>query len=400
MKFIFYNPSKVIGGAEYLFYRLYVSLKGIGAECGVVDYKDGAFLKLGGSSNDLIAIDSVYDKCIVECDYFVLPPNLSYEALYSVMLNDDSKVVFWSIHPLNCVPTLPFSFYKKLAVDGALKRCLDFAFLRKQRDFAKRLFSMASESKSIFFMDLENHTVAAKFIGRHLNNILLPIPAPEISSAVKVRSIRNLPSDEYIFYWVGRLVDFKVGSLNRLILDLDEWCLSARKKVSLFIVGSGDHSSSVIEPRHLKMVKLGHIENDKLHCLINNNADAVFGMGTSILESAALGVASFIVMPTYQHIGDAESYILLPETRGYTLGSFADKGDTLCFKQLELEDLLRNNEFGEACADYVKNNHDLDVVRDKLVALSESSALRYADASRRCRKFFLTRFIYSFFVGR
>lgn len=400
MEFVFYNPSKIIGGAEYLFYRLYVCMKKVGIECKIVDYKDGIFLSLGVAANDLITMDSIYDRLIIECDYFVLPPNFSYDALYSVVLNPNAKIIFWSLHPLNCVPSLPFPFYKRLSTNSNFRRLLDFIFLRKQKIFAKRLFGMASQAKSMFFMDFENYATASKFIGGDLKKIFLSIPAPDINLTLKERPAIIKNSNEYVFFWIGRLVDFKVGSLNRLILDLDQWCLLTGNKVTLFIVGDGKLSSSVLESHEVNIVKLGHVENGELHCLIKESANAVFGMGTSILESAALGVASFIVMPTYKSVGNILSYVPLPNTKNYNLGSFSDESDLLSFQQLEIESLLRDDAYSKACSNYVLINHGLDAVLKSLLHLSENSNLRYVDIEKDFREFFIARFLYSFVVRR
>jgi hypothetical protein len=400
MKFVLYNPSRVIGGAEYLFYRLYKSLRLHGVDCRVVDYEDGAFLTLGGKLEDLIVIDSVYEKRIIECDCFLLPPNFSYDALYSITLNAYSKIIFWSIHPLNCVPSLPISYYKRLPANSLFKRFLDFIFLRGQELFAKRLFTEASAKKAIFFMDCENHITAARFVGPHLNNILLPIPVPEITRWCDVRSAQKNAGEEYNIFWIGRLVDFKVGALNRLIVDLGEWSVLEGRNVSIFIVGSGDKSSSVIESRHVKLVKLGHVENSKLHDLIIDKADAVFGMGTSILESGALGIPSFIVMPTYSEVGHVRSYVPLPDTKNYNLGSFSSEAEAVSFQQLNLEALLQSDRFGKACADYVVSNHGLDYVRNQIVLLGGQSNLFYFEIEKSFKKFFVIRWLYSFLKGR
>ncbi|MFM5135618.1 MULTISPECIES: glycosyltransferase [Aeromonas] len=396
MKFVFYNPSRIVGGAEHLFFRLYSFYKNQGYDCKVVDYFDGAFFNLGVPPEDLISIGSIRQAFQVECDFFILPPNMAYEALYNVRMKDSVRIIFWSIHPYNCIPILPFAFYKRLDVSSLLKRVLDFSVLRKQIYYARALFKDASEKNALVFMDGENYSYAQSFIKLSVGKKLLPIPSPVISY-LKVAP-EGAPSS-LNFFWVGRLVDFKIGALNRLIRDLDTWCQVQQVPVTLHVVGSGELEGHLLSATHFKIEKHGYLDNQTLHSKLATMADAVFSMGTSVLESAAIGVPSFIVMPTYETVGNEYSYMPLPETQNFDLGSFSVIEGARRFEELTMGKYFEGA-YGATCRTYVLEHHDLAQIAAQLLVIAQDSSFFFSDVRPAYRKRFFSRFVFSVLKGK
>ncbi|AZF41740.1 hypothetical protein C4J87_1567 [Pseudomonas sp. R1-43-08] len=300
-------------------------------------------------------------------------------------------MVFWSIHPYNCIPILPFAFYKKLDTSSFLKKIIDIALLTVQVKYARALFKLASAKNALFFMDRENYIFGQRFIGGEVAEHFLPIPSPVISN-VKVNSDEK--RELLNFFWVGRLVDFKIGALNRVIRDLDAWSQRRGVDLVLHIVGSGDSEEKMLAPEHCKIKKYGYVNNTTLHKLLATTADAVFSMGTSILESGAIGVPSFIVMPTYQAVGAERSYMPLSETINFDLGAFSASEGLKDFGELVAGGYMGST-YGETCKTYVLQHHDLDRVAAQLVAMAQNSNLRFSEISSSYRKFFISRYIFS-----
>lgn len=399
MKIAFYNPSRIIGGAEILFYRLQSELKSRGMHSQIIDYSNGAFIKLGGSSEDLVSISSVLESCTVDCDAIFIPPNFSYEALSNLKLKSDTKILFWSIHPLNCIPILPFRFYKELKPDSKIKRFIDLVFLRDQIIFAKSLFSMAAKKNALLFMDKENYSTANQFLQGNAKMAFLPIPVPfEVKPHNFEKKVK--PENSFEVFWIGRLVDFKIGSLNRLIQDLDAWSSSSQTKIVLHIVGGGKEEHLLIEPKKIAMVKHGQITNQALQNLLIERADAAFAMGTSVLEAAAHGIPSFIIAPTYLRVGDPESYTPLPQTQNFDLGGFEKNPQSKSFDKIQLRESIHSIEFKNSCKDYVESNHSLKKVVDALISLEKNSTLFYSDIEHQFKRDFLTRRFYSLITGK
>lgn len=396
MKIVFYNPSRIIGGAEHLFFRLYKLYLERGYECKVVDYSDGAFSKLGVPPEAIVAIGSVRQTFKVDCDFFILPPNFSYEALYALDANESARIFFWSIHPYNCIPTLPFSAYKKLGELSLLKRVIDFFVLGKQISYAKSLFRTASEKKSLVFMDGENYSYARRFLNYPVSRSFLPVPVPPISelasSNARHGAVRN-------FFWVGRLVDFKIGALNRLIHDLDTWSQSQPAPLTLHVVGSGEAEKQMRPATHLEVKKHGYLDNQSLHRMLASSADAVFSMGTSALEGAAIGLPSFIVMPTYQAMGDANSYMPLSETKNFDLGSFSAIEGLLGFNDLVAGNYF-DRAYAAACKEYVFEHHDLAQVADRLLEMAKRSEFMFGEVKASYKKRFISRLLFSILKGK
>jgi hypothetical protein len=391
MNFIFYNPSKIVGGAEHLFFRLYELYREQGHNCKVVDYANGAFSQLGVPAQDVIAISSIREKFTATCDVFVLPPNMAYEALRNVLMDEGSKVIFWSIHPYNCIPILPFAFYKKLEASSFFKKIIDFVLLRSQVKYARSLFKSASDQNALLFMDRENYSFGQKFIKGQVAKHFLPIPSPVISD---IRIQNDIERESLNFFWIGRLVDFKIGALNRVILDLDTWSRRQTVDVILHIVGSGDSEDKILTAEYCKIKKYGYVDNATLHELLATTADAVFSMGTSILESGAIGVPSLIVMPTYETVGAERSYMPLSETVEFDLGAFSATQGVKNFEELVEAGYLESR-YGESCKSYVLQNHDLARVAEQLVVLAQNSNFRFKEIKKSYRKFFMSRYIFS-----
>lgn len=396
MKIAFYNPSRIIGGAEHLFFRLYTLYRQQGHTCKVVDYAEGALSQLGAAESDIIPITSVRQRFSVDCDLFILPPNMAYEALYNSNLKDSTKIVFWSLHPYNCVPILPLAFYKKLNASSFVKALIDCTFLAPQIRYARTLFKDASTRNALLFMDGENFSFAQKFIQSPLNRTFLAIPSPTIT---ETRAPRDPEQQSVNFFWVGRLVDFKIGALNRLIVDLDAWALAQKAAVTLHVVGSGEAQGQMHSATHLKIERHGHLNNQLLHKKLANEADAVFSMGTSVLESAAIGVPSFITMPTYANLGDEHSYLPLPETKSFDLGSFSISEGLLNFDEL-VKGAFFNEHFGEACKHYVLAHHDLTEIAAHLLEIGQRSTLLFSDVRTGYRKRFASRYLFAALTGK
>lgn len=396
MKIIFYNPSRIIGGAEHLFFRLYTVYKKQEHECKVVDYADGAFSNLGVAAEDIVSIVSIRQAFHIECDFFILPPNMAYEALCGVSMKGNAKIIFWSIHPYNCIPILPFAFYKKLDASSFLKRMIDFSVLRKQINYARALFKGASDKNALIFMDGENYSYGQGFIKLTVGRKFLPIPSPVIS---KIKVARDSAPSALNFFWVGRLVDFKIGALNRLIRDLDTWSQLQQLPVTLHVVGSGESDGQMFSATHFKIEKHGYIDNQALHNKLATTADAVFSMGTSALESAAIGVPSFIVMPTYETVGNEYSYMPLSETKNFDLGGFSVIDGARKFDELTTGKYFEDA-YGAACRAYVLEHHDLEQVAAQLLVIAQDSSFLFSDICPAYRQRFFSRFVFSYLKGK
>lgn len=396
MSFVFYNPSRVVGGAEHLFFRLYTLYKHQGYECKVVDYADGAFSKLGVPDEDIVVISSIRQAFQVDCDYFVLPPNMAYEALCNAVMQDRTKIIFWSLHPYNCIPILPLAFYKKLDASSFLKRVIDLFVLRKQINYARALFTDASKKSALIFMDGENYSSGQRFLQSPVDRKFLPLPSPVI---FETRAQRHTRPTVLNFFWVGRLVDFKIGSLNRLIQDLDTWSQGQQLPITLHVVGSGDAEGQMLSAAHFKIEKHGYLDNQALHKVLATTADAVFSQGTSVLESAAIGLPSFIVMPTYEPVGNECSYMPLSETRNFDLGSFSATEGLRTFAELS-EGRYFDGTYGAACRAYVLEHHDLLQVAAQLLLMAQHSNFLFSDVRSAYRQRFLSRYVFSALKGK
>lgn len=159
-------------------------------------------------------------------------------------------------------------------------------------------------------------------------------------------------------------------------------------------MGSGDSEDKMLTPEYCKIEKYGYVDNATLHELLATTAGAVFSMGTSILESGAIGVPSFIVMPTYEAVGAERSYMPLSETVNFDLGAFSATQGVKNFEELVVGGYLESI-YGESCKSYVLQHHDLARVAEQLVVMAQNSNFRFKEISNSYRKFFMSRYIFS-----
>lgn len=398
-RIVFCYPSRIIGGAELLFLRLYRYLKEQGVNVRLVEYRNsGVYRRLGISEEHLVEVESIFRLGNIDCDTFVTTPNLSFDGLYGLNLPAAAKLVFWSLHPLNCLPILPFGFYKRAPTESLMRRLIDVSVLAAQYSFARRLFSLADQREGLYFMDAENWRMAERGLRMRLVDRFIPIPVDEVAPAPLKRDRPRVDAPISIF-WVGRLVDFKIGALVRLIQDLEQRAKQSSRRIVLHVVGSG--AEVPCDAEMLSVRFRGDLPPAELKRVLASECDVLFAMGTSALEGAALGIATVLVMPTYQPIGRPRQYLPLFNTKDFDLGSFeCNTNDLLSFDELLGSHELLSRDFAERCHAYVAKHHSMPASAAGLLAAAELSRLRYADLGDFVGRRFPSRLLYGSLQGR
>lgn len=132
----------------------------------------------------------------------------------------------------------------------------------------------------------------------------------------------------YRLGWLGRLdSDFKYRALLKLLSDVDVGHIDGRLRVdNFFIIGSGDSELLIdefIKGLSYKVTRVKHVDLLKLEDFLRENIDIMFAMGTSVLESAKIGIPSVVVQPCRIFEAPLDScYRWVYESVGYSLGEF------------------------------------------------------------------------------
>lgn len=356
---IFYYPSKKIGGAQILFSRISSELARVSSyNVMVIDYLDG-YISKNSEGVDLIehTAGKLYDidkKSIIVC-----PLSNINNIDRIINLKAGGGYLFWGIHPENTILILKYAYTLKKYIKKSnyLIKLLNY---NQCREIKKKLTENLQERK-VFFMDdaVKESTLDFYSIEKDYDEYL-PIPIKEYSLGGDSYCKRDL----YTFAWIGRLDSDKIYSLLYVIEQLN---LLDFPEGKIIIIGDGD-SKYKINPDKYKNINIlftGTIENNLLKSeLYKRKVGLVFGMGTSVLESAIYKIPSVIVDPSHKRISKRYVPKWLFETENYCLGSFNLKENNRrnSFKAL-LDEYVKNDEYiANECYEYAKSKHSIKKV--------------------------------------
>jgi len=368
---IFVYPSRVVGGAQTLFYRLIKELVRNHITVGLIDYKDGWLRE--SLANENIEIN-FYPYLIEknkevllhnEKSIVIMPSSFMNCVDRFISLESNASLFFWNIHPYNLHPLLPF-VKGPLLKDGFLSKLIKNTVLKNAYFFAAELLNAAEKKEAICYMDSENYD-ASKLISDRVKRRYLPIPIEdgELQSGNKV--------DE-TYGWVGRLDNsFKIFSLERVLLDLDN---AIKETGHFFIIGDGpgrEYIKNVVSKlSKVEVFFLGSISPSNLPSILSSWKIG-FAMGTSALEIARNGTATVLLDFSYKKIPSTYKYNWLYSSKGFILGKDVDRmdgSDGMTMHEILNKDLQKIEHY---CLEYVNDNHSLNEVTDLLLNYIERS---------------------------
>jgi hypothetical protein len=187
--------------------------------------------------------------------------------------------------------------------------------------------------------------------------------------ASNIHSIDTSGAEKNKIIWIGRLCRDKIYSLLYVLRMLE---VMGPNKFEVHIVGDGSYKD-LIEPSlydNVNVVHHGFVKNDALSELIlSNNIGLAVGMGTSILETSAMGLPSLLIDPSYKEISKDYSPKWTYEIKDFVLGDFRNKTKGRVFSEYYSE-LLADEErrVAKKCYNYVLERHSLSEVARKLEA--------------------------------
>lgn len=373
----FFFPYHVVSGCPVLFlnvarkmaclypdeYKLYV-----------VDYDEG-YMASNISGEDNISVISFRDgeKCLVDTDYIIMQAYLPDAIRPELVIGKNTKVLFWVLHAWNFFPiVLPFNFFRGFieSHEDLYCRILKYAYpgvLRKYRRFLEKL----KGSHSVAFMDKPTLDTTKRALS--LSNFNDPDMIPIASSdSTGVRYKKTHDTDSIHMGWVGRLCDFKIHILNCAMKKAHEYADAHNQKIVFHVVGNGEleHLLYDKESEYFKRDWVGSVKKEELDRYMMENFDINFAMGTSVIESAKLGIPTVKCDTSYVPVSDDYVFRWFHETRNYDVGhriisSDLEKGND-SFNRLILEYRKNGQDLGRQDLDFYKVNFSLSVVCEKL----------------------------------
>ena len=368
-----------------LFLRLGRFLSEQGHQVALVDYKDGFMASHCPPQVELI---EYRDDSVVELPsdavavFQAMTPWSIFPALW---LHRSNRLLFWSCHPFNLVPTLP-GVRRFMHFSPSFAQLILNTLLRSYLGTMRRFVGMLESKRSLVFMDSANVETPRRYLGLPLSQpMLLPIPVA-VGQAVSSNRIRSRLQGIRLV-WVGRLVDFKYNVLDFTLSQLDRVQPSLNLPMTVTVVGTGEFANRLQKRaaglRNLAISFVDYVAPQVLDDFLLAEADVLLAMGTSALEGAKLGVPTLLLDVAYCRVPDGYVFRWLDESRGYSLGDVLSAerlipgNDSLakCLGQV----LSGYPELSERMRNYFRRNHAIEVVADRFVALASSAKCTWGD---------------------
>ncbi|SDM08914.1 glycosyltransferase family protein [Segatella bryantii] len=361
MNIYFFYPSRIIGGAEYLFVNLANKLsETYNYDVFYVDYNDG--FSSSKLKDSVSRINYIEDKQVfISRDSVIVMQLNLLDNFYEIFEFDGNYYpLFWGINPNNLV--------------GKIK-LLDVNIT--SRNFRKNCGSLIKsliKSGNIIFMDSANQlALESTFFFEHINSRYVPVPIDE--KRVKSDFFPTEFNGTIIrFAWLGRLDDDKLPTLITYMNEIEAF--NKKKKCSLTIIGNGTRYNVVknLTSKYSYFIDfVGILTGGELDTFIDSHVDIGVGMGTSVLEFSKRGVPAILkgFMNKPLHSGICNDYIVTNEIEGYSLGSI----DGVCLHnpaESNFEDkvdyIIDNFRVeSEKCFVYVCNHHTIEKSTSSLV---------------------------------
>ncbi len=362
---VFFYPSKITGGAEYLFLRCseYLAENQSKYNIYISDYADG-FLKRNVKSPKIKFIEhqkgmltSIPDKSLV-----VVQLNLLINVKEKLQFDDQkTRVLYWCLHTLNLKP----NYY----VNGI------YMLRRKERMQLGQVVRQLTSMNVIKFMALSTYCKVGNDLGLKAEEFSwLPNIAP-INHSIAFPSIKA-PDRIIRFCWLGRLDEEKAHNIATYMNEIES--LSYNRKVSLSIIGLGKAETMLKEKAatlHYEISFVGEKRDDALDEFIRENVDVGLASGTSALEFSLRGKPVIIesVIPREFPAGERNSYFLTSEMEKYTIsnaGNFT-RTCTSTFKD-KLDQILSDYEtICRECFDFVISRGPSNCCQNLLKAVDD-----------------------------
>ncbi len=379
---VFFYPSMVIGGAEYLFIRLAKYLSShLKKKVYYIDYKEG-FARKKLEDSEVVILDYSDDsKVSIKENVILLTPVSNITTLGNKLdLTPDSRVFFWSIHPTNiisCLPLIQF-FIKLKSLNEIILNLFD-----KEKQNIQKILDQTLNQQALFFMDLENSTYNKILFDLQPDSLkYLPIPIDN----KPIHNTRKLLDPNLLsFAWLGRLSEDKIHTLENILWQLNKYCRQEKQKIDFHILGDRklpDNLKMYSENEFLNLSLKMNLTDETLQNYLTTSIDCLFAMGTSALEGAILKIPTVLVDYSYIPLNKNTQFRWLFETEGFCLGFEAS--NPLIKPKHSLNEILRSlqdnhNKLADACCNYAVKNHSMDIVINQLLDAANESQFYWKD---------------------
>lgn len=386
--YVFYFPYKGAGGVPVLFLRLaeYIA-DTYSVSSYVIDYNDG-FMALN-KKNPLIKLISFNeDKSIIVPDssIIIFQSDLPWGITKHLQTNTATKVFFWNCYPFNLIPVFPSPIKEFTSCSLITTKIVLNTFLYFSKVKTKKLLKKMISNKALSFMDGPNLKTTEYCLSEKIHNpqflpIIIKTPVNTFTNEIKLK--KN--DDVYTLCWIGRVADFKIHILNRVLEDCFIFSLENKIKIEFLVIGSGDEETNLFSPddNHIlfNIIKIPYLSESEINVLLSEKVDCLFAMGTSALEGAKLSIPTILLNFSYKKVKAGYKYNFLFEAENFSLGGIITKKDFEQGKDLKeiLSLIKKDNLIGQKCFQYFLKNHTIENNFNSFLTQTMSSQLGYLD---------------------
>ena len=330
-KIIFFHPSLITGGAEYLFLRCAECLASYYPNYSIyiIEYKDG-FARKNVKNKDINFIDYEEGKKIHIPDGAAIITQLDIIGVFQDLFEYNSQkslFIYWCLHLLN----LKNYYYGEN---------FGYYLLKFEREFLGREIDWLAERDIVKFMGYgANIRVMQDLCQKPRQLRWLPNIIP-INPSYKP-SLERISFDELKFCWLGRLDREKARNVETYMNELES--LFPQIRLSLSIIGLGpceDYLKRIANQYSYPISFVGEKRDEDLTSYITDHCDIGLASGTSALELSMRGkpvILDGLLDRTYM-AGERKEYYLTSEKSSYSYD--------------EKYSIIRD------CTDYFKNKVD------------------------------------------
>ena len=383
IKILFYVPSSIYGGTELLFLRfIQYLIENHTFELYIYNAENsilGGLLPSSVVQVDVLEEYSPYDILILSSKYA-----REFSSLFSSIIIH--RTYLWQLQPDELMSQF-FPYVNRFRMFGPLFNALRYIhvniFFASRARYLFGELSLWERVDGVFYMDKSNYIETNNWIGRQSNFDIKyqPITAPSRDLLYVRRSVGS--SEKLHVSIVSRVsFDFKFFPIVSAMEALSSYSESHQRNISLFVIGDGDALDSLKKIStqyandYFDIVFYGFMPVDEVVAEIYPMIDMAIGMGTSVLDSASLGIPTLVTdVYTFNIKGEDARFRWLHQVEGFTLGEYIqDKpkngfGMTDAINSLDsIGDVLSKQEYL-----YFMENHEANKVFSLFVSRIKNS---------------------------
>lgn len=387
----FFYPSRVVGGAEFLIIRMARQLVIQGHQITIIDFADG-FIAKELSDTAINMIPYTYeDEVPLPAGTTLILTAMIPAPINNLKLNSQIKVLVFCMDKFSFISKVPGLKILPQTSFSDIKEQLESRFPEGHQQMRRILQHHIDHQGMIF---IESTSILANKLMYDLSMpeadmdaAICPTPCPESVMPKYVDLPVPVNPRHFNVGWLGRLSEEKFHCVVYMIKNLSQYMSShPHLSTTLHVIGDGyfKESLSQIElPPNLECRWVGTLIKQELDYYLKHKVDVLFGMGTSLLESAKLKIPTVIIDSSYTPIDADYKVAWLFESHSFLLGEYS--GNTRVERTHSFADILhaiyqdgQKAPFGSRCYEYFQKNHSLDVSCDRLVSQVSRCQL-YAD---------------------